>query len=216
MAFMNATSQSSILKVAVSANALSPQLASLLALQRAEEPGTVVILQEVSSRDLVCGLENGIYDIGIELVAAATAFTMSALSLWSDELALAVPLFSPLLAYSEVPLDVLQRYPLLQWSQCPSGALSQQVDACFGSENHTNQEVSSFDLMAALVAAGYGVGIGPRSRIVQAHGRGVAMRLLANGPYPIHVTLLKSPIRCALAIERFADRAAKVAATELA
>lgn len=54
MASMSAPSQSSILKLAVSADALSPQLATLLALQRAEEPETLVLLQEVTAGDLDC------------------------------------------------------------------------------------------------------------------------------------------------------------------
>ena len=141
---------------------------------------------------------------------------MNAQPLWADELALAVPLRSPLLAYPEVPLDALLHYPLLQWCLQACDALSQQVAARFGPEMHSVKEVTSVDLLAVLVAAGLAVGIAPRSHIARARGWGVAMRPLANGPYVISTQLLRKANRSARAVERFAERAVKVAATEAA
>jgi len=213
---LSAPDQTPILKLAVSADALSPRLASLLALQRVEEPATLILLQEVAAGDLVRGLDDGTYDAGIALVATTTAFTMNAQPLWADELALAVPLRSPLLAYPEVPLDALLRYPLLQWCLRACDALSQQVAARFGPETNSVREVTSFDLLAVLVAAGLAVGIAPRSHIARARGWGVAMRPLTNGPYLIGTQLLRKSDGSARAVERFAERAVKVAATEAA
>ena len=200
----------------MSADTLSPRLASLLALQRAEEPETIILPQEVAAGDLVRGLDDGTYDAGIALVATTTAFTMNAQPLWADELALAVPLRSPLLAYPEVPLDALLRYPLLQWCLRACDALSKQVAARFGPETNSVREVTSFDLLAVLVAAGFAVGIAPRSHIARARGWGVAMRPLTNGPYLISTQLLRKANGSARAVERFAERAVKVAATEAA
>lgn len=211
---MSTPCQSTILTFAVSADALSPQLATLLALQRAEEPETVVLLQEVALGDLVRGLEEGAYDIGLALEPPPTDLALNTLPLWGDELALAVPLRSPLLAHTEVPLDALLHYPLVRWCLRACEALSQQVDALFGPDKSSAQEVASFERMAVLVAAGYGVGIAPRSRIVQARGWGVAMRPLANGPHLIRTQLLRPSQGCSPAVERFAERAAKVTATE--
>ena len=213
---LSAPDQTPILKLAVSADALSPRLASLLALQRVEEPATLILPQEVAAGDLVRGLDDGTYDAGIALVATTTAFTMNAQPLWADELALAVPLRSPLLAYPEVPLDALLRYPLLQWCLRACDALSQQVAARFGPETNSVREVTSFDLLAVLVAAGLAVGIAPRSHIARARGWGVAMRPLTNGPYLIGTQLLRKSDGSARAVERFAERAVKVAATEAA
>lgn len=195
---------------------LSPRLASLLALQRAEEPATLILPQEVAAGDLIRGIEDGTYDAGIALAGTMAVSAMNAQPLWSDELALAVPLRSPLLAYPEVPLDALLHYPLLQWCLRACDALSQQVAARFGPEMHPVKEVTSFDLLAVLVAAGFAVGIAPRSHIERARGWGVAMRPLANGPYLIGTQLLRKPHGSARAVERFAERAEKVAATEAA
>ena len=213
---LSAPDQSPILRLAVSADALSPRLASLLALQRAEEPQTIILLQEVAAGDLVRGLEDGTYDVGMALAATTTAFTMNAQPLWADELALAVPLRSPLLAYPAVSLDALLHYPLLQWCLWACEALRQQVDARFDPEMHSAKDVTSFDLLAVLVAAGFAVGIAPRSHIARARGWGVAMRPLANGPYLVSTQLLRRPHGSARAVERFAERAVKVAATEAA
>ena len=212
---LSAPDQTTILRLAVSADTLSPRLASLLALQRAEEPETIILLQEVAARDLIRGLEEGTYDAGIALAATTTVFAMNAQSLWADELALAVPLRSPLLAYPEVPLDALLHYPLLQWCLWACETLSQQVDARLGPEKHSAQEVTSFDLLAVLVAAGYAVGIAPRSQITQVRGWGVAMRPLADGSYVVRTQLLQPSRECLPAVERFAERAAKVVATEV-
>lgn len=211
---MSAPNQSSILKLAVSAGALSPQLATLLAMQRAEEPETVVLLQEVTSGNLIHGLVSGDYDLGMAVAAAPTDQALNTQPLWSDELALALPLRSPLLAYAEVPLDTLLLYPLVRWCLRACEVLSQQVDALFGPEEDSAQKVTSFELMAVLVASGYCVGIAPRSHIVQARGWGVAMRPLGNGPYLIRTQLLQSSRGSAPAVERFAERAAKVTSTE--
>ena len=209
---LSAPDQTTILRLAVSADTLSPRLASLLALQRAEEPETIILLQEVAAGDLVRGIEDGTYDVGMALAATTTAFAMNAQPLWADELALAVPLRSPLLAYPEVPLDALLRYPLLHWCLRACDGLSQQVAARFGSEMHPIKEVTSFDLLAVQVAAGFAVGIAPRSQIARAHGWGVAMRPLANGPHLIRTQLLLPVEGWTPAVERFAERAVKVAA----
>ena len=69
---LSAPDQSPILRLAVSADTLSPRLANLLALQRAEEPETIILLREVAARDLVRGLEDGTYDAGIALAMGTT------------------------------------------------------------------------------------------------------------------------------------------------
>jgi DNA-binding transcriptional LysR family regulator len=214
MASLSASCQSLLLKLAVLADALSPQLATLLALQRTEEPETTVLLQEVAPEELVDGLESGRYNLGMALATKPPA--RNALPLWADELVLAVPLRSPLLARPEVSLDALLQYPLLQWCPRACVALSQQLEALRVNEGqgHSALEIASFERMAVLVAAGYGVGIAPRSRVVQARSWGVAMRPLANGPHLIRTQLLLPVEGWTPAVERFAERAAKVAASE--
>lgn len=61
--------------------------ASLLALQRAEEPETIILLQEVAASDLIRGLEDERLRRRYCTVATTTVFAMNcAQPLWADEL----------------------------------------------------------------------------------------------------------------------------------
>lgn len=77
----------------------------------------------------------------------------------------------------------------------------------------STQYVASFEMLALKVAAGYGVGISTQSRIERAHGWGLSMRSLADGPYEV-VTYLQRPyVQATPATERFERRALQVAVT---
>jgi DNA-binding transcriptional LysR family regulator len=125
--------------------------------------------------------------------------------LWQDELALAVPTRSPLLAYATIPLQELRCYDLLQWCSSGSPELEQRITTCMPAP----KRASSFELMATLVAAGYAVGIAPRSQILHGRSWGIIMRQFAHDSYSIHTHLhyLQNPTP---AIERFATRATQL------
>ena len=57
---------------------------------------------------------------------------------------------------------------------------------------HPVKEVTSFDLLAVLVAAGFAVGIAPRSHRTRSR-LGCRHAPLANGPYLIGTQLLRKP-----------------------
>lgn len=73
--------------------------------------------------------------------------------------------------------------------------------------------MTSFELVATWVAAGYGVGLSARSRIEHAHGWNLAMRPLADGPYEIVTHLVRPNGRVNPVAERFERRALQVAGT---
>ncbi|WP_442683716.1 substrate-binding domain-containing protein [Stenotrophomonas sp. JC08] len=197
---MRAIPPSSALKLCVSPGVPSHQLAILLALQRAEAPETPVVMEEVAtSADLIAGMKDGRYDIGL-----ATTVPTDEAPLWRDELAIAVPDRSPLLSYTAVPSSALRIYPLLQ-----SQPLA--CEALFGEEWRVSCQVTSYELMIVMVAAGYGVGIGSRLRIEQSRNWDVVMRPLADGTFWIGTHLFRSERRDSPAIEHFVRRARKVA-----
>lgn len=206
-----------LLKIAISFGALSPQLASLLARQRAEDPDTPILLLNAPLTELLQGLDDGRYDLGLALTTAGEQ-AASDWPLWHDELAAAVPARSPLLAYAAIPIQALAAYPMVRWCPYTCEPLSQQVDALIGGEAGTplagGTRVTSFEWMAMLVAAGYGVGIAPRSRIIQARAWGIVMRPLANGPYPTRTRLLHQGQKAVPAVERFAARAKLIAESQ--
>lgn len=87
---MRGSPPSSVLKLGISSGVPSSRLAALLALHRAKEPETPVSMEEVtSSPDLIEGVKNGRYDIGL----VATTTPADDAPLWREELAVAVVVF---------------------------------------------------------------------------------------------------------------------------
>lgn len=207
---MNTSSLPSALTLGVSSGTFPAQLAALLALQRAEEPETPILLKEVSPGDLLQGLETGRYDAGITWAIPASP-TLSSQPFWRDQLAVALPALSPLLACASIPLEELLRYPMIGWCPQACEALSLQVEALIG---HLDAAftATTFELMTVLVAAGYGIGLAPRERVSQARQWGVVMRPLAEGPHWIGMSLLRLACGATPAVERFARRAERIAA----
>src|SRR3546814_918923 len=114
--------------LAVTKDIALPPLAALLALQRAEEPQTPVHIHELMLSDLHPALSSGRYNAAIFLRADAMAGWASE-SLWHDELALALPVGSPLLAGTEITIDMLRAYEVLLWPQPACTALGGQIAA---------------------------------------------------------------------------------------
>lgn len=198
------------LQLAASAGVLSHQLAALLAQQRTEEPETPILLSEVSPDKLFDGLKEGRFDIGITW-ATAVAPAFDAQPLWCDEFAVAVPLRSPLLAHATIMMEDLAHYPLLHWSPQLCETLTQKIASLTQHFDCAPRVTTSFELMTVLVAAGYGVGLAPRSRIERARDWGIIMRRFAEQPLWVRTSLVRTTGCCVPAIERFARRARVIA-----
>lgn len=197
------------LQIAVSTGILPPELATLLAKQRAEEPETPVHLIETTEKDQLQGLEDGRYCIGLHLSMRKLPAFRHTLALWQDELAVALPLRSPLLAFTEVPLTEAIQYPLIMWNTEYCAPLGQQIHSLvtpFTTTLNIVDQVKSFELMAVLVAAGYGIGFATRSRIACSRKLDIVMRPLASGPHHVttYLALPHSPLPAA---DRLAQRA---------
>ncbi|MBV2205656.1 MAG: hypothetical protein KUL87_09565 [Pseudomonas sp.] len=104
------------LHIAVAPNALFLPLGTLLAKQRAEEPETPIRIIETTKQDQENGLIEGRYALGLS-IAVPEEDSLCSVPLWRDELAVAVPLRSPLLAFAEISLEQLARYPLVLLNQ---------------------------------------------------------------------------------------------------
>ena len=197
-----------LLRIAVSFGALSPQLAPLISMQRWEEPQTAVVLLEVPLAEQIQGLHEGRYEAGVALTPASE-HSLHAQALWSDQLAVALPQRSPLLALPGIPLEELSRYPVVRWSHEACSPVAQRVDKLLGSHPARQQDthVQSFEAMALLVAAGYGIGLGPRSLIETSHGPGVVTRPLAGIQHDFTTYLLHAGSSTPATVDRLAQRA---------
>ena len=92
----DATNRLSHFKLAIAPGVPSSRLSKLLALQRAEEPEVTIAFFEVTADDLVAGLREGRYDAGMSLQGLADP-SLSSQPLWSESMAVALPLRLPLL-----------------------------------------------------------------------------------------------------------------------
>ncbi|AMR78710.1 LysR family substrate-binding domain-containing protein [Cupriavidus nantongensis] len=207
----DAASQSSHFRLAIAPGVTSPCLSTLLALQRAEEPDTAIAFFETSGDELMTGLHEGRYDAGISL-RNVSAPTLKSQPLWSESMAIAMPMRCPLLDRAKLTVAELLAYPIFRWQAETCPLLDQRLSFLMSASKPDIVEyVTSFEMMALWVAAGYGVGVSAQSRIEDAHGWGIGMRPLRDGPYEI-VTYLQRPHGQTNSVsERFVRRALQVA-----
>jgi len=207
---MHATSQFSHFRLAIAPGVPSSCLSTLLALQRTEEPDTPIAFFEASGDDLVIGLEEGRYDAGISLRHVSAPFLRSQ-PLWIDNMAVAMPLRSSLLGRATLTTAEVLDNPGFRWQAETCPLLDQRLSSFPPLSEQSMQHVTSFEILALWVAAGYGVGISAQSRIERAHAWGITMRPLSDAPYEV-VTHLQRPRERASAIsELFERRAMQVA-----
>ncbi|WP_165496969.1 LysR family substrate-binding domain-containing protein [Phytopseudomonas dryadis] len=196
------------LQIAVTFEALTAPLAALLAKQRAEEPETPVRLIETSAADQVQGLKGGAYSAGISIVPSGQD-ALPSLPLWRDELAIAVPVRSPLLAFPRVPLEEVARYPLVMWCPGSCEAINQHVESLLRPVEpvlNIMARAKSFELLTVLVAAGYGMGFSTMSRIAASRPLDIVMRPLLHNARHVTTYLLRTAA-ASPAIDRFVERA---------
>lgn len=206
----NITSQPAHLRLAIAPGVSSPQLSALLALQRAEEPEVSIAFFEVAGDELLDGLREGRYDAGLSLQGSNDP-AIQTQPLWIEYMAVAMPLRFPLLDQASLTIADLQDYPIFRWRGEACSSLDHRLLSRLPAGQKNLQYVTSFELMALWVSAGYGVGVSAQSRIKRAYGWGISMRPLDDGPYEI-VTHLHRPQGQANSVaERFESRALHVA-----
>ncbi|WP_261540063.1 substrate-binding domain-containing protein [Burkholderia multivorans] len=207
---LDATNRLSRFRLAVGPGAPSSRLSTLLALQRAEEPNIAVTFFETSGDDLVTDINEGRYDAGISLRDVDTPSVRSQ-PLWSENLAVALPLRLPLLDQAKLTISQLLDHSVFRWQAESCPLLDQSLSSLPPMNKQSMQPVTSFEMLALKVAAGYGLGISAQSRIERAHAWGITTRPLSDGPYEI-VTYLQRPHAQADSVfERFERRAMEVA-----
>lgn len=198
------------IRMAVLGEWVPPQLADVLALQRAEEPETHAVLAGWTNPGRGAELPGDGFDFALSAVARQWPGWVCE-PLWHDTLAVAVAKRSHLLAYREVPCQEVLKQPLIR-AQSTAGepwrAVAQRVlgDALQDRE----QLVSSFDIAMTLVSAGYGLVVAPSARLAGYLNRGIAARPLAGAPTVVMAYLLHPLARLTEPMARFIQRARSV------
>lgn len=168
------------IRLALSDGIPQGRLASLLARCREEEPEVEICLSEVTFREQVRGLDDGLFDIGLAQ-SDEVGDGLVAEPVWFDPLVVAVPSRHPLLSYRRVPLEEVVRYPLVLCDPQVCEGFWHQLQRVLGSVNTRltiADRVPTLDLMMALVAAGYGLGFSSLARITELNNPDVVARPL--------------------------------------
>ncbi|WP_169293682.1 LysR family transcriptional regulator [Advenella sp. EE-W14] len=196
------------LRIALSDCITPTCFSALLALSRQEEPEIEVRLAEVPLSQQIKGLHDNLYDVGFAQ-SDEVGDELIAEPVWHDPLMVAVPARHPLLAYKDVPLDEVLRYPLALGDTNACEGHARQVERVLRRANQEPliaERVASFDLMMTLVSAGFALGLAGASQIAANREPGVVARPLAGGSHKLTTYLLRVGGEPSDTLARFIER----------
>lgn len=196
------------LRIALSDGITPSRLPSLLARSREEDPEVEIRLFEVPLAQQIKGLHDDLYDAGFSMtddVGDGIVVTPA----WEDELMVAVPARHPVLAFKQVPLKEVLRYPLALGDPAVCEGHARQVDRFLRKleqEPLIAQRVATFDVMMTLVSAGLALGLAGEAHIASSREPGVVARRLAGKPPMLTTSLLRRDAEPSEMLARFIER----------
>lgn len=196
------------LRIALSDGITPSRLPSLLALCREEEPEVEIRLFEVLLSQQIKGLNDDLYDVGFAQ-SDEVGDGIVAEPIWNDPLWVAMPARHPLLKHKRIPLEEVLRYPLVLCDPQVCEGHAQQLDRVLrraDMEPLIAERVASFDLMLALVSAGFALGLAGAPHIASSREPGVVARPLAGRSPMLTTYLLRREAETSATIFRFIER----------
>ncbi|MES1937512.1 LysR family transcriptional regulator [Salinisphaera hydrothermalis C27AD] len=157
------------------------------------------------------GLHEDLYDLGFAQSADVNDGIL-AVPAWSEPLHVAAPARHPLLAHKTVPLAEVLRYPLVMGDPEYCESYCRQIDRILRSVDQTplvTEQVKSLDLIMALVAAGYALGLVGASQILASLESGIVARLLDRKAV-LTTWLLRPDVEAPESLDRFVERVASI------
>jgi DNA-binding transcriptional LysR family regulator len=176
-----ASGHSGVLRLALSDGAGYSRLTTLLVQYREEEPGVEIHLTDVSLTEQLRGLRDDTFDAGFAYVEDV-GDGITALPVWQEPLAVAVPSRHPLLVHRRIPLEHLVRYPLVMYHPEVCEGYCRHVERIMRAVDvkpSVVERVTSLEMMLTLVAAGYGAGFVAVKHIALYRHHDVVVRPLA-------------------------------------
>ena len=198
------------LRIALSDGVTPTRLSTLLARCREEDPEVEMRLFEVPLGLQIKGLHEDLYDVGFSM-AEDGGDGILVTPAWEDELMVAVPARHPVLAFKQVPLKEVLRYPLALGDPAVCEGHERQIDRFLrklDQEPLIAQRVATFDVMMTLVSAGLALGLAGEAHIASSREPGVVARRLAGKPYMLTTYLLRRDAEPSEMLARFIERVA--------
>lgn len=204
------------LRIALSDGITPSRLPTLLALCRQEEPEIEIRLFEVPLAQQIKGLNDDLYDVGFAQ-SDEVGENLIAEAIWNDPLMVAVPARHPLLAHKRIPLDEVLRYPPVLCDPQVCEGHARQIDRVLRRsevEPLITDRVSSFDLMMALISAGFALGLAGAPHIAASREPGVVARPLAGRSPLLTTHLLRRDGETSEAVSGFIERVQAIESPE--
>ena len=130
-----------------------------------------------------------------------------------DPLRVVIPARHPLLAHARIPLDEVLRYPLVIGDPQVCEGYNHQIERvlrALDKEPLVAERVMSFDLMMALVAAGFALALVGASQIAASREPNIVARPLAGGSPMLTTYLLRRAGNPSEALSRFVARVGRL------
>lgn len=181
------------LRIAVSDGITPSRLPALLALCRQEQPEVEVRLFAVPLSQQFKGLHDDLFDAGFAQCDEVGDGLVAEFA-WGDPLRVAVPARHPLLVYKRIPLDEVLRYPLAMCDPLACEGHVRQLERVLRTADAqplVAEIVSSFDMMFALVSAGYALGLAGASQIAACREPDIVARPLSGRSTLLNTYLLR-------------------------
>ncbi|HID8122481.1 TPA: LysR family transcriptional regulator [Pseudomonas aeruginosa] len=204
------------LRIALSDGITPSRLPTLLALCRQEEPEIEIRLFEVPLSQQIKGLHDDLYDVGFSQ-SDEVGEGITAEAVWSDVLMVAVPARHPLLRHKRIPLEDVLRHPLVLCDPQVCEGYTRQVDRVLrrmDMEPLIAERVTSFDLMMALLAAGFALGLAGAPHIASSRESGVVARPLAGRSPMLTTYVLHREGESSDSLARFIERVQSIESPE--
>ncbi len=196
------------LRIALSDGITPSRLPTLLAQCRQDEPEVDIRLFEVSVSQQIKGLHDDLYDVGFAQSEDAGDGILTE-PVWRDPLMVAVPARHPILSHKRIPLEEVLRYPLVMCDPLVCEGHARQVARVLravDAEPLVAEQVTSFDLMMALVSAGFALGLAGASQIAASRESGIVARPLAGRSPMLTTYLLRLDGEPSETLARFIER----------
>ena len=196
------------LRVALSDGITPSRLPTLLALCRQEEPEVEIRFFEIPLSQQIKGLHDGLFAVGCAQ-ADEVGDGIVALPVWSDALMVAVPARHPILSHKRIPLDEVLRYPLVMCDPVVCEGHARQIARVLrvvDTEPLVAEQVTSLDLMMALVLAGFALGLAGASQIAANREPGIVTRPLAGRSPMLTTYMLRLDAELSETLSRFIER----------
>ncbi|EPO7629436.1 TPA: LysR family transcriptional regulator [Citrobacter freundii] len=198
------------LRIALSDGITPARFSTLMALCRQEDPEIAIRFEEVSLTQQIKGLHEDLYDVGFAQ-SSEVGDGILADPAWSDPLRVAIPARHPLLAHARVPLQEVLRYPLVMGDAHACEGYNRQIERVLhtlGLEPLVAERVMSFDLMMALVSAGFALALAGASQVAASREPNIVARPLAGRSPMLTTYLLRLDAEPSEALGRFIARVA--------